>query len=59
MELSVIVALLSVVLALAAYAAIRICEINDQIDRDIEALVMSKQMTDDLNAAATDLGWHR
>ena len=59
MSLPLFVALLAVVLALAGYAAIRICEINDQIDSDIQALVMSKQMTDDLNAAATDLGWRR
>ena len=49
MSLALFVALVAVALALAGYAAIRLCEINDQIDADIAALVLSKQLTDDLN----------
>lgn len=51
------VAALAVALVLIGVAAANWMDTNDRINRDIEALVLSKQMTDDLNAAAQDLGW--
>jgi hypothetical protein len=50
-------AALAVALVLIGVAVTNWMDTNDRINRDIEALVLSKQMTDDLNAAANDLGW--
>ena len=50
-------AALAVALVTIGIAVTNWMDTNDRINRDIEALVLSKQMTDDLNAAAHDLGW--
>jgi hypothetical protein len=57
MTLLFCVAALAVALSLIGIAVTNWIDTNDRINRDIESLVMSKQMTDDLNAAANDLGW--
>ena len=57
MSAAMIVACLAVILTLGAWAGICIAEANERIDRTLEELVLSKQMTDDLNSAAADLGW--
>ena len=59
MTFAFILGLLAVTIALTGYATIRMCEEKERIDRDIESLVLSKQLTDDLNNAANDLGWRR
>ena len=51
------VAALAVALVLIDVAVTNWMDTNDRINRDIEALVLSKQMTDDLNAHAQQLGW--
>lgn len=59
MTFALILGLLAVTLALTGYATIRMCEMNDRTDRDIQALLLSRQLTDDLNRAAADLRWRQ
>lgn len=59
MTFALILGLLAVTLALTGYATIRMCESNDRTDRDIQALLLSRQLTDDLNRAAADLRWRQ
>ncbi len=50
-------AILAASLYAIGVAVIKICDTNDRINHDIEALILSKQMTDDLNTAAEQAGW--
>lgn len=59
MTLAVFVALIAVSLTLVGIATIQLCERTDRIDYDLKALVLSKQISDDLTAQADELGWRR